>query len=85
MTGPTELKIDYWHIPTMTAIASLTVLMIGGVLVWFSFDTKVYAVLTALFGLLLLGLFWPSLVNSWLLAARPASPVSWPSGWSPGC
>lgn len=70
LTRKAELRMGYWHIPTMTAIASLSVLVIGGALAWVSFDAKVFAVLMALFGLLFLGLFWPSLVNSWLLAAR---------------
>lgn len=70
LTGPAELKIGYWHIPTMTVIASLVVLVIGGVLVPFSLDAKVFTILAAALGLLLAGLFLPSLVHSWLLAAR---------------
>ena len=70
LTGPTELKLGYWHIPTMTVIASLVVLVIGGVLLPFSLDAKVFTILAAGLGLLLAGLFLPSLVHSWLLAAR---------------
>ena len=70
LTGPTELEIGYWHIPTMTAIASLLVLAIGGVLVWFSLETKVFSILALVFVVLFVGLFSPSVVNSWLLAAR---------------
>jgi len=70
LTGPTELKIDYWHIPTMTIIASLIVLVTGVVLVRFSVEAKVFAVLAVLFVVLFVGLFFPSIVNSWLLAAR---------------
>ncbi|NQT17748.1 MAG: hypothetical protein HQ582_33640, partial [Planctomycetes bacterium] len=70
LTGPTELEIGYWHIPTMTAIASLVVLAIGGLLVWFSLETKVFTILVVVFAGLFAGLFSPSVVNSWLLAAR---------------
>lgn len=70
LTGPTDLNIGYWHIPSMTFIASLAVLTLGGVLVWFSVDAKVFTILAALFGVLLLGMFWPSVVHSWLLSAR---------------
>jgi len=70
LSGPTELAIGYWHIPTMTTIASLLVLAIGVVLVPFSIDTKVFAILAAVFVVLFAGLFLPSVVNSWLLAAR---------------
>ena len=70
LTGPTELNIGYWHIPTMTTIASLIVLAIGAVLVPFSLDTKVFTILALVFLVLLVGLFTPSMVNSWLLAAR---------------
>ena len=70
LTGPTELQVDYWHIPTMTIIASLLTLGIGGVLVRFSLDTKVFTILALLFAVLFVGLFLPSIINSWLLAAR---------------
>ncbi len=70
LTNPAELKIGYWHIPTMTTIGSLFALAIGGMLLRFSLDTKVLAVLTLVFVFLFVGLFTPSLVNSWLLAAR---------------
>ncbi len=70
LTGPTELKIDYWHIPTMTIIASLLVLVIGIVLVRFSVETKVFTILALAFVALFVGLFVPSFINSWLLAAR---------------
>lgn len=70
LTGPTELSSSYWHIPTMTTIASLLVLAIGAVLIPFSLDTKVFAILGLAFLVLFVGLFTPSIVNSWLLAAR---------------
>ena len=70
MTDPTELKTDYWHIPTMTTIASLIILVIGIVLLGFSLETKVLTVLTLIFAALFIGLFSPSLINSWILAAR---------------
>ena len=70
LTGPAELRIDYWHIPTMTVIASLLFLAVGGVLVRFSLETKVFAILALVFAALFVGLFAPSIVNSWLLAAR---------------
>ncbi|MHC4405567.1 MAG: hypothetical protein ACYTG0_38465, partial [Planctomycetota bacterium] len=70
LTGPTELRIGYWHIPTMTTIASLLVLAIGGVLVRFSLEAKVFTILALVFVVLFVGLFSPSIVNSWLLAAR---------------
>ena len=70
LTDPVELETTYWHIPTMTTIASLIVLAGGIVLLWFSLETKVLAVLAAAFVVLFGGLFYPSLVNSWLLAAR---------------
>jgi len=70
LEGPTELTIGYWRISVMTLIASLLVLVLGLVLVPFSVETKVFAVLAAGFGLLFTGLFSPTTVNSWLLAAR---------------
>ena len=70
LTGPTELQIGYWHIPTMTVIASLLVLVVGGVLVRFSLETKVFTILALVFAVLFVGLFAPSIINSWLLAAR---------------
>jgi len=70
LTGPTELTIDYWHIPTMTIIASLLALTIGVVLVRFSLETKVFTILALVFVVLFVGLFTPSFINSWLLAAR---------------
>lgn len=65
-----ELNIGYWHIPTMTTIGSLVALAIGVVLLRFSLETKVLTVLALIFTVVFLGLFTPSLVNSWLLAAR---------------
>ena len=70
LEGPTELTIGYWHISVMTLIASLLVLVLGLVLVPFSVETKVFTVFAVAFGLLFAGLFSPSMVNSWLLAAR---------------
>jgi hypothetical protein len=70
LTGPTELNIGYWHIPTMTVIASLIALAIGVVLLKFSLETKVFTILALVFAVLFVGLFSPSLINSWLLAAR---------------
>jgi hypothetical protein len=70
LTSPTELKIDYWHIPTMTLIASLLVLVIGVALTACSLEAKVFTILGAVFLVLFAGLFSPSVVNSWLLAAR---------------
>jgi hypothetical protein len=54
----------------MTLIASMLVLALGLVLVPFSVETKVFAVFAAVFGLLFAGLFAPTMVNSWVLAAR---------------
>ena len=70
LTGPTELEIGYWHIPTMTLVASLTVLVIGLVLAPFSLDAKVFTILAGVLVVSFAGLFAPSIVNSWLLAAR---------------
>jgi hypothetical protein len=70
LTGRPELKIGYWHIPTMTTVASLAVLALGVVLLRFSLASKISAVLTLALAGLFAGLFSPSLVNSWLLAAR---------------
>jgi len=54
----------------MTTIASLIALAIGGVLVRFSLETKVFTILAVALVALFVGLFAPSLINSWLLAAR---------------
>jgi apolipoprotein N-acyltransferase len=54
----------------MTTIASLLVLVVGGVLLRFSLDTKVFAILAAVLVMAFAALFWPSIVHSWLLAAR---------------
>jgi hypothetical protein len=54
----------------MTVIASLIVLAAGVVLLWFSLETKVLAVLAAALAVVFAGLFLPSLVYSWLLAGR---------------
>jgi hypothetical protein len=70
LTDPVELKVGYWHIPTMTAIASLIVLLVGFMLLWFSIEVKVSTVLVAALAVALGGLFVPSHVYSWLLAAR---------------
>jgi len=70
LSGPAELAVEYWHIPTMTVIASLVVLAAGVVLLWFSLETKVLAVLAAALAVLFAGLFLPSLVYTWLLAGR---------------
>ena len=70
LTGPTELNVGYWHIPTMTIIGSLLVLAVGVVLLWFSLETKVLTILALVFVVLFVGLFSPSFINSWLLAAR---------------
>ena len=70
LTGRPELSIGYWHIPTMTIIGSLLVLALGVVLLRFSLEAKVLTVLALAFVVVFVGLFTPSLVNSWLLAAR---------------
>ncbi|NLY02790.1 MAG: hypothetical protein GXY83_42600 [Rhodopirellula sp.] len=70
LTGPRELTTGYWHIPTMTTLGSLLVLAIGIGLTRFSLETKVFWVLVMVFALLFVGLFRPSPVYSWLLAAR---------------
>ncbi|NLS94912.1 MAG: hypothetical protein GXX96_22380 [Planctomycetaceae bacterium] len=70
LSSPVELKIGYWHIPTMTLVASLGVLLIGLVLVPFSVDVKVFTILLAVLVVAFAGLFSPSVVHSWLLAAR---------------
>ncbi len=70
LTAPSELAIEYWHIPTMTVIASLVVLFVGGLLLRCSLDVKVFTVLAVVFAVALARLFWPSVVFSWLLAAR---------------
>ncbi len=70
LAAPAALEIAYWHIPTMTLIASVLALAVGVLLLWFSLETKVFTVLGLLFLVWFAGLFAPSLVNSWLLAAR---------------
>jgi hypothetical protein len=70
LTGPAELKIGYWHIPTMTLIASAIALTIGVVLLAFSLEIKVFVILALALLVLFVGLFSPSWINSWLLAAR---------------
>ena len=70
LNDPTELKTNYWHIPTMTIIGSIFALGFGVVLLRFSLDTKVLTILFLAMVFLFVGLFFPSLVNSWLLAAR---------------
>ena len=70
LSAPAELAIGYWHIPTMTLIASLSVLVIGFVLLPFSVDVRVFAILLVVFAMALGSLFSPSVVHSWLLAAR---------------
>ncbi len=70
LEGPTELAIGYWRISVMAFAASVLVLVLGVILVPFSVETKVLAVFAAAFGLLCAGLFSPTAVNSWLLAAR---------------
>ncbi len=54
----------------MTTLASLLVLALGVVLLKFSLEIKVSAILALALAALFFGLFSPSLVNSWLLAAR---------------
>ena len=71
LTAAPELQVGYWHIPTMTLIASGCALAIGLVLLYFSLETKVFTLLALLLVILALNLFLPSLVGSWLLAARP--------------
>ena len=51
-------------------LGSLLVLAIGLVLLCFSLETKVLTVLALVFAVPFIGLFSPSLINSWLLAAR---------------
>jgi len=70
LADPGELSIKYWHIPAMTTIASLVVLAIGIALLAVTLETKVLVILAAGFAALFAGLFWPSTVNSWLLAGR---------------
>lgn len=70
LTGPTELKTTYWHIPTMTVLGSLIVLALGLVLLRFSLEAKVLTILAMVFAVVFARLFTPSLVHSWLLAAR---------------
>jgi hypothetical protein len=70
LTAPPELKIGYWHIPTMTVLASLLAVAIGLVLLRFSLETKVFTILFLMFVALCVRLFWPSFIHSWLLAAR---------------
>ena len=70
LTGVTKLTVDYWHIPTMTLIASLIVLVIGVILTPFSLDAKVFTILAGVLVVSFVSLFAPSVVNSWLLSAR---------------
>ena len=70
LTAPPALAVGYWHIPTMTLVASSLAVGIGLLLLWFSLETKVYAILALALLALFAGLFVPSQVNSWLLAAR---------------
>jgi hypothetical protein len=70
LEGPAELQTAYWHIPTMTFIASAIALALGVVLLRFSLETKVFTVLAVALMVVFFGLFWPSVINSWLLAAR---------------
>jgi hypothetical protein len=70
LAGPAELQTAYWHIPTMTFLASAIGLALGVVLLRFSLETKVFAVLAVALMVVFFGLFWPSVINSWLLAAR---------------
>ena len=56
--------------PHHDRVASLAVLALGVVLLRFSLATKVSAILALALAGLFAGLFSPSLVNSWLLAAR---------------
>ena len=70
LTGAEELTIGYWHIPTMTLLASLTILVVGILLLPFSVDTRVFAILAAILAVSFAGLYLPSTINSWLLAAR---------------
>jgi hypothetical protein len=70
LTDPRELSIGYWHIPTMTIIASLIAVAIGFVLLRCSLETKVLTILALVFVALFVRLFLPSFVNSWILAAR---------------
>lgn len=70
LTDQPELQIGYWHIPTMTCIASLLIVALGIALLRFSLEAKVFTILALVFAALFVGLFTPSFVNSWLLAAR---------------
>ncbi len=70
LEGPTHLATAYWHIPTMTFIASAVALALGVVLLRFSLETKVFTVLAVALMVVFFGLFWQSVINSWLLAAR---------------
>ncbi len=70
LAAPPELEIGYWHIPTMTLIAGAAALALGLVLLPFSLETRVFTILALVLLVLFVGLFQPSLVNSWLLAAR---------------
>jgi hypothetical protein len=70
LEGPAELWTAYWHIPTMTFIASAIALALGVVLLRFSLEAKVFTVLAVALMVVFFGLFWPSVINSWLLAAR---------------
>lgn len=70
LEGPAHLATAYWHIPTMTFIASAVALALGVVLLRFSLETKVFVVLAVALTGVFFGLFWPSVINSWLLAGR---------------
>ncbi len=84
LAAPAALELAYWHIPTMTLIGSLLALTMGVLLLRFSLETKVFMVLGLLFLIAFAGLFRPSLVNSWLLAARlgiAGVVVVWLAAW----
>jgi hypothetical protein len=70
LEGPTELSTGYWRISVMTLIASLSLLLVGVLLIPFSVETKVGAAFVGAFGVLFAALFFPSTAYSWLLAAR---------------
>ena len=70
LEGPTELTTGYWRISVMTLIASLSVLLLGLLLIPFSVETKVGAAFVGAFAVLFAALFFPSTAYSWLLAAR---------------
>lgn len=70
LTGPAELAVRYWHLPAMTVAASVVALAIGGLLLVFRVETRVFCVFVAVLGVLFASLFWPESVTSWLDAAR---------------